>query len=463
MGTPSRPIKFDNQNGSDVGASGCGPPIQATGTGDLSSAFGVNRIFNCTNLTGVQVGDLVYVPSVTPKFNLITGISGSTLTVEQAWSSSTSGVNIYIGGSRSTIDHSDSRQLFGGDCTGDGWDIEIADTGTDYTIPSPIELAYEKEIKGTGGVPNIVAASSFVNDSLFKGALSQGSTRFYFTSLGFDSTTARNFDEITPLNSDSALFEDGRALELVFRNCEFGFVNTNNCDVFFAPDFARLHASGCRFRSGLITYYNKSDLDAHFQSCFFQGRNDTENTYGLFGGSASTPLFTVCGCVFADFRKSGGTSAYGIYPQGNKFYAHSNIFYNCYQGVRVTQFSIAVNNLFHTCTNGVDFSTSASTESPSTQANGFYNCTNNYNIARDSYNTITDIEFSADPLADPANDDYSLSSSGSTEVSSFFPYGSAGTTAGSPPAPYSPLRSFDSSSGGGGGIKKVTMNGGMDG
>lgn len=468
MGTPALPIKFDNQNGSDSTASGCGPSSVVSGTGNVQNVpFGSGgQIVGATNTSGLAAGQIVYVPTAAPKFNLITSVSANTINVEQQYTLQPFGANYYVGGERQTISNTDSRRLFAEDVTGDGWNIEIEDTGVQYEIDAfggPIDLKYEKHIQGTNGMPEVVAATGNTTQELFSADSSQSSVRFYFEGIGFDSKDFRELDGNDPPNSAGlALFEDIYAKDLVFSSCDFGYAYDKKCSRYIQPMNTRLTLLACRFNSAeTIAVFNYGDKDIHVQSCFFQGRNDNTAHFGLFGGQSTTPIFTVVGCVFADFRmttQSGDT--YGFWPVNNNASIVNNIFYNCYIGVLTDVYTVCTGNLFHSCSKAID-----GTESAMTQGNFFYNNFANTDFTpHDSYTSTANHEFTSDPLEDPANNDFALSSAGASEIASVFPYGTAGQNEGSPPAPYNSMRSFDSTTAGSsGGIFKVTMNGGMDG
>ena len=104
-------ILFNNSTGSDTTASGCGPATAVTIT--LQTSAGSNTANASGSLSSISAGDLMYVPSFTGrKFNVIASVQplGGTITFDDNWDDSASGVSGYVGGKRATL--GGSSQLF---------------------------------------------------------------------------------------------------------------------------------------------------------------------------------------------------------------------------------------------------------------------------------------------------------------------------------------------------------------
>ena len=131
-------ILFNSFTGSDSTASGCGPATAITIT--LQTSSGSNTANASGSLSSISVGDLMYVPSFTGrKFNVIASVQplGGTITFDDNWDDSASGVSGYVGGKRATFDNADSRLLFGSDAA-TGFIIE---TETDQSISSAVDAS----------------------------------------------------------------------------------------------------------------------------------------------------------------------------------------------------------------------------------------------------------------------------------------------------------------------------------
>lgn len=128
-------ILFNNSTGSDTTASGCGAATAVTIT--LQTSAGSNTANASGSLSSISAGDLMYVPSFTGrKFNVIASVQplGGTITFDDNWDDSASGVSGYVGGKRATFDNADSRLLFGADAKTNF----IIETETDQSISSVV-------------------------------------------------------------------------------------------------------------------------------------------------------------------------------------------------------------------------------------------------------------------------------------------------------------------------------------
>jgi len=134
--------------GSDSAASGAGPSTAITGTAASTNAAGTTVTLDAgTVLTGVAIDGsaVIYLADSTlgnRNFASISGTAGSggatpTVTVNQAFGASLSGLSWAIGGMRATVNGTNSGKLFGNNgAAGDampGWTVEMQSGHTEST------------------------------------------------------------------------------------------------------------------------------------------------------------------------------------------------------------------------------------------------------------------------------------------------------------------------------------------
>ena len=137
-----------------------------------------------------------------------------------------------------------------------------------------------------------------------------------------------------------------------------------------------------------------------------------------------------------------------------------NTFYNNTTGVRYRNDNdkfLCANNLFHSCTTGIDFFQSTTNFAPIIN-NSFYNCVTNIDTHNTLVPALATIVEPSDPLVN-AGTDFALVD-GAASVASGYPY----------IYPLIAQRQFldvggvqKQSSGSSGGLKRITLNGGMNG
>lgn len=163
MTTPNGNILFNSSTGSDAAASGLGPTTAVTGTGgSTNGTTTVNLSVDTPNLSGVSAGDLIWVKSSSGRqFSIIASVDdvADTVTCDDIFSNTESSLIWAIGGTRQTLDNSDSRTLFGTDGWTSEWVVELADN---QSITSSLALGASGTITGGGTVRTITQSA---NDS----------------------------------------------------------------------------------------------------------------------------------------------------------------------------------------------------------------------------------------------------------------------------------------------------------
>jgi hypothetical protein len=429
-------IIFNNGgSGSDTTASGCGPATTITQTLMFSSGSATT---NMSSTSGLSAGDIIYVPSNTGrKFNVIASVdTSSTVTCDENWDDSQMGVSGYIGGKRSTIDNADSRLLFHDDVSDEGWNIEIEYTGTDYALTSRLDLSGTKTITGTGSTKPSISVSAFADTALEVQAGYSSLTllqSYFFSNLDISGSADRIYGSSTVAISPST-----GGLYWVFDNCTFNN-GVGDLQVVVEPGVGSWGFRNCSF-TGSVASINAGGSDTYCLGNYFNG-----GQYSVIGSSASINCQS---CVFDTQTVKA--------VQARKNNLINNIFYSSAIGVDngdtsgKNAASIIYGNIFHSCTTALD-----GYDSLNIQGNGFYNNTTKYSLGNSSVSwTRSDVDFSSDPLIDPANNNFKLASGVTSEVNSYLPLGAASTSGEAPSLESLTLRSFDSStsSGSGGSI-----------
>jgi len=459
------PILFNNSTGSDTDASGLGPSARVIlscplNNGSTSSSYSVLS----GNINDVQAGHLAYVGASASirRFSVVASVDTflNQITFDEAFDESSPGslngfvyIAVHIGGKRKTIDDTNSRRIFAHDVDqASGYDIEIEYTGTDYNLSSVLLVASVDSIKGTGSQKPVIS-TSYNNDTVWEIAPS-GTARlssaqlnpYVWENIRFESSVNRTsgdrslISNLTGSLSSSFTYRecvfDGQNSEYIFRtmgNPAQENYNIEKCD------FINLKPTG--FSIGL---YNENARIVSVRGSRFAGSGNS-GSFGMVGAIGSVDV--ALSCVFDDL-------GHGILGNnsGSLCCAIGCVFYSCDTGVSRTTGGVLVGNIFHSNTNAI-----TSTAGGAVVQNGMYNNTG-------SLLSGTEYNFSNDPLSDPANDDFSLSSSGQSEIASISPAFGTPVSGGIPALPFYGLNvMLDPSGGASGGIFKVTMNGGMDG
>lgn len=439
----SSAIRFNNSaSGSDTAASGCGASsavnvmIQTSAGSNTASASWTGSI---------SQGDLLYIPDPSftgRRFNVISVVGSGSLTFDEPWDDSSFGTSGYVGGKRKTIDDAHSRLLFHGDVSDEGWDVEIEYTGTDYSLTSRLDLSGTKTITGTGEAKPSISVSAFA-DTAFEVQAGYSSLTllqsYFFSNLDISGSSDRIYGASTVAISPSV-----GGLYWIFDECTFNN-GSGDLEVVFEPGVGTWGFRNCSF-TGSVASVNAGSHDTFCLGSYFNG-----GQYAIIGSSG---VVSCQSCVFDT------QTVKSIQARRNSI--ANNIFYGSAIGIEngdtsaKNAASVIYGNIFHSCTTALD-----GYDSVSIQGNGFFNNTVKYSLVNASVSwTRSDVDFSADPLVDPVNNNFKLSSSVTSQVNAYLPLGAASTSGQAPASESLTLRSFDSSTGSGGGASMFHPLGG---
>lgn len=311
------PIVFNNSTGSDTAASGSPSTRSTPTTLNLSTLSGTPQASASYSGT-LNTGDLVYVPSMTGrKLNVVQSISGSSITFDNNWDDTTSGVTGYSGGKRAGNDLSNDPTQTD---TPDGATVEIEYTGTDYT-------------NTIGWNPN---CGSFTNPVIWKGTGSEAPRLV-------GPTGNVNFCRL--LNG-GYLFENLQFIQ----NKQSG--NGVDCFQIFA-NATYTHFKKCTFKSEQANAGGSLFADgrnaAHvgiFDRCIFDGNNLAQRGYYRSGGGGSAGSQNLINCTFKDLTLVAMNFGDCRYAK-----ATGNIIYDCAAGIDFNADSgwqnFVTNNIFY--------------------------------------------------------------------------------------------------------------------
>lgn len=431
----SGPFKINATSGNDATASGVGPTQAVTTQAQFSSGSTQMQV---SSSTGMSQGDVVYVPSNTSgrKFNIIASIDSlNGITCDYQWGDSSFGSAIYVGGKRATL--GGLAEVF--DQT-DGFDCDVL-LETDVTMNSTAVCGSSRRVKIYSD--STTQRTITTNQQYpFSGGI------WHFEYLTFHSTygsTARLFRSESTASA-------GRS-QVTAYHCIFGDANnTNNFQYlingvtsstiitsaivpFVAHDcvFVNLAAVGGFFKPSFYGCHFK-DLD-YIHYPYLSGSANA--AYALTDGSYITGCFFE-NCTRIDYSNNGTR-------------AH---FYGCvFDG-------LAGSNFLGTLTPAFAYSSTY-------PAKRFYkNLITNSSVVGDNvvgrdtfiYNTSTNISglespttLSSDPYVDRANGDFDFTSDAYTSF------------AANNLSRIEALGFISTPTGGGGGVVRITMNGGIDG
>ena len=249
-----------------------------------------------------------------------------------------------------------------------------------------------------------------------------------------------------------------RAYYSSYRNCHF--VNTGSGGTrawATEADNSRNVFVGCSFRSTNSANTQtcvKINTHHNFFGCYFEHANTSAEimTFGGYG--------TVANCIFV----GGGV---GLYASGNsslQLYANNTFYNQATSGLQLRDNTgiTVTNNLFHTCSTGIDVlgqSSSYDGMIACIENNAYFNVTtpnsaylNTLIVERDS---ITE---SSDPLTDAAGGDFSLVA-GANSVGAAFPAQVPFLANGN----HADVGALQKEAGAGGSFRRITLSGGFAG
>lgn len=442
----SGPIIFNNSgSGSDTQASGCGPSSAITVNMMVSS--GSNSTSSAMWSGTISAGDIVYFNTSTGrKFNVVASANNSvgfqSITFDETWDDNISG-NAYCGGKRSTIDNADSRRLFAADCSARGWEYEIEYTGTDYALTSKLNISGRKTITGTGSSRPSISISNFADTVIEVTTDFQANAildDYHFKFLDFSASATRTF------GVDTAPFSMTNGLYHTFDDCSFNN-GTGDFQTLFETT-TNVILRKCTLTGSTISSYRTSG-DGSFSAI---GCNITGGSNGVVMDNGG--ICSIVGCTF--------DSVSGIALSFSGGCAVNNIFYNCGTGVRTGPSSasrglhgIVYGNIFDSCTTGI-----TGYSALGVTGNNFNGNTTNTSLT-DSDTGTNPNSLNVSLLTDPANDDFTLDASGSVSAANFAPLGVSSSSGDAPALESRPMRAFDDTASGG--IRPVSLNGGMNG
>lgn len=410
------PIVFNNSTGSDTNSGS--PSTRSTATTLSMSTTAGTPTANAFVSGTLNVGDLVFVPSITGRqFNVVQSISGSSITFDENWDATTSGVTGYSGGKRAGSDLS-TDPLFLTEAPA-GATIEIEYTGTDYTNTASFSPNYGTTtapvtIKGTGSdkpricsptgniqCVRIRAGAYIIEDLQFIGKKTGGGAIGIWTMYG-------------------------KPIYGIFRRLVFKSEQSQN-------------------GSSLVSDGQNTGVQPQiFEDCLFDGNGGkTAQGYYRSGGQARmSPIFvgctfknlTDCGIFFGDSRYSVIKNNFfidcndGIEGQADTYgqnVIEGNIFYDLDgDGIKFQRDDLYGNhiqgNIFHTIGgNGITAPSTYDTSKMSIMDyNAFYNVTgSNFSNLTSGANNIT---LTADPFVDPTATppDFNINASGGSALRS---------------------------------------------
>ena len=394
MTTINGPVIFNDGAGSDSAASGVGPSTAVTGTGGSTDGTStVDLSADSPDLSGVSAGDLFYLhdPTSGRQFSVIASVDdgADTVTCDDSFTNTESGLTWAIGGKRATFDDSASRRLFTTDGSG-GWWLE---TETDQTLNGDISTsAHSILVRGAASADHPVITQAN-NDYHFQGNRSGGTIFLQNLKLQNSNGTKTNAIGVRANASnatyhiiDCILGDATNQLLKGFDHAQFtGNYLIQNCVVEECTDSgidiinqSNMKVYDCVIRNngayGIVCVTNTSSKECHVHNCLFYG-NATAGYYNRAAGGSE-----VCYCTFFDEVRG----IYITHSANPHFIARSNIFKNCTTGSHhAGNNGLYINNNFHG--NGTDIGTGS---------------------PRELNTTNLDPEFVSTGNADPYDDDF---------------------------------------------------------
>lgn len=433
----TNPIVFSS-SGSDTTASGSGGSY-VTGQAQFSAS---TNYANVSNTSGLAVGDLFFCNTSTGrKFNVISLISGSTVYFDNNWDSSEYGINYYVGGERATFDETNSRRIFEND-GGSGWKVL---TKTDQNLTSAILLKsgspnYTAEIVGD----QVRTITQTANAAVFQ--VQTGSYGWRFQNLKFQN----NYSGGTKTGCYGFDWVSSNSYAFTFTDCEFGDA-TNSLRIglrstgeSWVLNLLRCQIHDCQL-TGMIQSSGAGSNANIFETIFDNNGQEGINWSG-------SPDLVLCGSIFSN---NGGS---GVYSSGRVNSLNSIFYNNGGHGISITgefNHSTVSNSIF--VSNGA-YGINTGQNYPVGAVNncGFFGNTTG-TVSKTGTETGS-INLSSDPFVDAVNSDFQLNSTaGSGQSLRDVQVDISSTNT------FPNLRLTSGGGSGGGGVRSVSLNGGING
>lgn len=398
MTAPNGPILFNSSTGSDTAASGLGPASAVIGSSaELDGTSTVDVSFDGVSLSNISAGDLLYCSTSSGRqFSTIASVDtiNETITTDDVWPIE-SGVSWAVGGKRSTLEN--SKQLLRDSFTDEKPELHLE---TDQTIStkfySPSTDLMSATIRSSDGTQKTITQTS--SDYIFHGgyytldnlklictnATPATSLVRHENATGnaaFTATRCHFAGGAQTINSGGGSY--GTRLRMMY--CEIsGFTSTNGA--IYAQQLGTTNRGG-----------------AYANFCYF---HDNSRDVGSTS-TGNTAILTFTDCIFDGTNSSGWAIALG---RASYTQTIGCVFYNYASGA--WYFSVEVpyhirNCLFVNCGTAIGAYGSLTSRGNS-DFSYFFNNTNNYSDY--TTNQINDVELTADPFTDAANEDFSLNS-----------------------------------------------------
>ena len=355
MATPSGPIVFNANTGSDTQASGLGPVVAVYGSGGSTTA--TSAVVSGIDTTGVNVGDLLWVQSSSGRqFSVIASVDSiSQVTCDDVFDN-TETVNWAIGGKRATLDN--ASQLFNYNySSGKSWEVDL---DTDQIVASHLgDASY-----GSRGVSVKIRPSSGRVKITTNNTVSTGWSQIFFggtwiiKDLDFESTATGSQPLIAGSTSTAqtcqATFINCKAISQTNNFYSFANVSYPNNFIFLNCEFAYFqnvvlnniayvqYVDGCYFHDNAsFCIGNTSNVSAayHITNSIFHNNYGFAYSFGAFGSS-------VRGCVINNTSDVLLGTAYG----GRWGFFMNNIFSNNSGTVHAnikSETSVFYNNVYY--------------------------------------------------------------------------------------------------------------------
>ena len=341
-------IYFDSATGSDSLASGAGPStaVNSTteGTTVSTSGDGLTVTFSgATDLSGVAADDVIYLVDTTAgnrNFSKILTVDdgADSLTVEDAFGVSLSGLNWAIGGKRKTICDDNSYKLIdnngaAGDM-GPNWTIEFM-SGFAETVTRSLDVRSDgNDDDGYINIQGEVGAATrpvFTLDNQHGWQAIDDYARFAHFDIDIGTSTTNTY---TPLRGSAGsvtiFFVDirttGADASRKWKNFFSGHTNTGNVR-FYGCEFSYSSGYGITVNRGY-----------HVVGCKIGHTGDDAIVGTSYNGS-----------VYVAFNEIYDSGGHGIHINQNwaKVSLHNNSIYDCVDdGIRVTEYNSDVDFIF---------------------------------------------------------------------------------------------------------------------
>ena len=398
------PFVCNNSTGSDSAASGIGPATALTGSAAYCSGSSstIDLSYDAPDLSGVSVGDCIYIPSLSGTdrcFLEIVSIVpfGYQITVSTTIALSFSFYSWAIGGKRAFGNTSAGRSIFDSNNTNgvDNISVEIEYTGTDYPQDTGIIFYENVRVFGTGSqMPKLKLSASSL--TLFKNDTSR--SNLYTTvleNLWFVNDNSSTFTTAF-IPADGINFID---------SCKFG-------DTANTTQPLRLGVSGTATDIGVVV--NNCEFATDATGVAINGSDSWLTcTNSTFAGmpnaiisSSSTARVNITSCTFSNVFNSIVLTNCQMAAICNNSFVNDT-------GVAIktkSQDGTAIfGNVFVGCTTGIDHASTGEDRYIRASRNYWQGNTTKFTSA--DYDTVYNImsdfdeDLASDPFTDKANDD----------------------------------------------------------